>query len=102
MRDRSLLAAAIMIAVVAFLIVRVMRAPITHPAGEGVVQTASLSLDEFGLDTQALEIRDEMVSRNQTFSDLLTPHKVDYQRIVELASSGKDVFDVRRLKAQRP
>ncbi|MBT6581594.1 MAG: peptidoglycan DD-metalloendopeptidase family protein [Bacteroidetes Order II. Incertae sedis bacterium] len=102
MRDRSLLAAAIMIAVVAFLVVRVMRAPIAHPAGEGVVQTASLSLDEFGLDTQALEIRDEMVSRNQTFSDLLTPHKVDYQRIVELASSGKDVFDVRRLKAQRP
>ena len=61
-----------------------------------------MNVDEYGLDISALNVRDERVANNETFSDLLTPHQVDYQRIVTLASDSKEVFDVRRLKANRP
>ncbi len=103
MRDRSFLFAAFLVVVAAVLVVIIVRGPgeVTE-AGDDVVVAASIQLDQFGLSKAQYQVSESVVRRNQTFSDLLTPHDVDYERIVNLAREQKDVFDVRRLKTGRP
>ena len=103
MRDRPLLVIAALIAVGTFLVVR-SNSDFDHEIGsmDDVIQTASLSLDEYGIDPTGFEVAESEVAANETFSDLLTPFNVDYQRIVTLAQEGRDIFDVRSMKARRP
>ncbi len=71
------------------------------PAAADVQPTSTAStpiLDEFGLPAD-LETVSARVPRNATFSDLLVPHDVPYERIVTLAQSSKPTFDVRRVQA---
>lgn len=65
--------------------------------------TAALTqiLDEFGLPA-SLKATSARVPRNATFSDLLVPHGVPYERIVTMARRSKPTFDVRRVQANRP
>jgi murein DD-endopeptidase MepM/ murein hydrolase activator NlpD len=60
---------------------------------------APMTVDAYGFPARQFERRDFRVKRNQTFSDLLVPFNVDYERIVELARSSRSVFDVRRMRA---
>jgi len=100
MRDRPYLLAALFVVVATFLVARVYRGPANITGtSDDVIITAALQIDQFGLPVSDLTVSESVVRRNQTFSDLLTPHHVDYQRIVSLARSQKEVFDVRRLKA---
>ena len=102
MRDRPLLVIAVLIAAGTFLFLRFLQTPDAAPDEESPVQTVSLATDEFGVPISELSVIQETVRRNETFSDLLTPYDVGYERIVNLAREGRDVFDVRRLKSGRP
>ncbi|MEQ9105328.1 MAG: peptidoglycan DD-metalloendopeptidase family protein [Rhodothermales bacterium] len=68
----------------------------------GSAPTASVSFDEFGLPGQGFSTVEDRIPRNATFSDLLTPYGVPYERIVTLAQDSRSTFDVRRLKSARP
>ncbi|MDA1029460.1 MAG: peptidoglycan DD-metalloendopeptidase family protein [Bacteroidetes bacterium] len=103
MRDRPLLVVAALIAIGTFLVIRANSLPFGNGASmDSLIQTASLSVDEYGIDQSQYEVLDAVVASDETFTDLLTPYKVDYKRIVQLASEGRDIFDVRQLRARRP
>ncbi len=102
MRDRPLLAIALLGAAVTFLLLRPASVPGGAETDETPVHPASINVDPFGMPTDELSMVEAMVERNQTFSDLLSPYGVTYERIVTLARDHRDVFDVRRLKFGRP
>lgn len=52
----------------------------------------------FGLDVTSLEMFEDSVKRNQTFSDILQEHNVPFQRILEIVNSTKDTFDIRKMR----
>lgn len=100
MRDRPLLLVALLIAAATFFILRpVPDALDEDPAPETPVRTASLQTDEYGMMAGQFDVAESTVRRNETFSDLLTPFGVQYDRIVTLARSNRSIFDVRRLKS---
>ena len=103
MRDRPLLVIALLVAAATFLFLRSLQEPgEAAPSEEAPVQTVSLATDEFGMPISDFSVIEATVRRNETFSDLLNPYGVDYERIVELARDQREVFDVRRLKFGRP
>ncbi|MDA0377867.1 MAG: peptidoglycan DD-metalloendopeptidase family protein [Bacteroidetes bacterium] len=103
MRDRPLLLVALLIAAATFVILRpAPDAEDETTAPETPVRSASLMTDEYGMPVSELSVEESTVRRNETFSDLLTPYGVAYDRIVTLARSNRDVFDVRRLKSGQP
>lgn len=55
-----------------------------------------------GLSADQYSVERSRVSRHQTFSDLLTPHGVSYQTVVQLADAARPTFDVRDIKAGQP
>lgn len=66
-----------------------------------IVETPVVNaLDEYGVQADRYRLVDETIRSGQTFSDLLTPYNISYQKIVELASASKPTFDVRKLKAR--
>lgn len=100
MRDRPLLLVALLIAAATFFILRpVSDALDEDPAPETPVRSASLQTDEYGMMAGQFDVAESTVRRNETFSDLLTPFGVQYDRIVTLARSNRSIFDVRRLKS---
>ena len=57
------------------------------------------AVDEFGIEAGRFRTVEHRIRRNETFTDLLTPHQVAYPTIVRAAESARPVFDVRRLRA---
>ncbi len=55
----------------------------------------------YGIDVTGLNIIEGTVSKNQTLGSILAPFNVPYQIIDELAKKSKEVFDVRRLVANK-
>lgn len=103
MRDRPLLVVAVLIAFGTLLVIKTNSHSFSSAEPEpGLIRTASLGYDEFGIDQSNYQVSDYVVESNETFSDLLTPFQVDYQRIVTIAQEGRSIFDVRQLKANRP
>ena len=56
-------------------------------------------LDEYGIEAGRFRTVDHRIRRNETFTDLLAPHRVAYPIIVRAAEIARPVFDVRRLRA---
>ena len=103
MRDRPLLLVALLVLAGMFFLLRPDgEAGNNSPDIDMPVRSTSMVTDEFGMPVDDMSVSDATVRRNETFSDLLTPYGVEYQRIVTLAREGRDVFDVRRLKSGRP
>lgn len=55
-----------------------------------------------GIDADQYRVEDGLVSRAQTFVDLIQQHGVTYQAAVQTAREARSVFDVRDLRAGRP
>ncbi len=91
MRDRPLLVIAVLIAVGTFLLLYSFQSPNVVPEEAAPVQTVSLATDEFGMPISELSVIESTVRRNETFSDLLNPYGVAYERIVTLARQGRCV-----------
>lgn len=66
---------------------------------ENVVALASY--DEFGFDVDGTHVTEGRLRRNQTFSDLLSSHGIDYPVINELVQNSRDIFDLRGMRAGR-
>lgn len=99
MRDRPYLLAALVIAAATFFLLSRSQGQAEPSTDEETpIATASLTMDEFGMAVNDFSVSEATVQRNETFSDLLNPFNVSYERIVTLARDGRDTFDVRRLK----
>ena len=59
-------------------------------------------LDEYGLVSDGYDIIDRSVRRNETFGEILTGHNIPYEKVLTIASSARDIFDVRRIQAGKP
>jgi murein DD-endopeptidase MepM/ murein hydrolase activator NlpD len=55
----------------------------------------------YGINVSGLNIVQGTVAKNQTLATLLTPFNVPYQIIDELAKKSEEVFDVRRIAADK-
>jgi len=55
----------------------------------------------YGINVSGLQIVEGTVAKNQTLATLLTPFNVPYQIIDELAKKSEEVFDVRRIAADK-
>ena len=58
--------------------------------------------DKYGLISDGYEIIDRSVRRGETFGGILTEHNVPYAQVISVSETGKDVFDVRGIKAGKP
>ena len=56
----------------------------------------------FGFHPDSFFIYRDTISRNEFLADILLRHKVSYSTITELETASRDVFSVRRLRADRP
>lgn len=67
--------------------------------------TAELTVAEptylFGIPADSFEIIQDKVKRNQNLSEILVPHNIDFASITTLAKNSREVFDVRRLAANK-
>jgi len=55
----------------------------------------------YGFNVDSFKVIGDQVKKNQFFSDLVTSYGIDYGVMNKMASEGKDIFDVRRLRAGR-
>lgn len=55
----------------------------------------------YGFPVDSFKIIGSQVQKNQFFSDLITSHGVSYGMMNKMATEGKNIFDVRRLRAGR-
>jgi len=102
MRLKLLLPTALAFFLFLFVIFRAdSRAGADEPLDAVPAADVPLTLDEFGLPSSSRTVEGR-IARNATFSDLLTPYGVPYERIVNLASDSRATFDVRKIKSQRP
>ena len=58
--------------------------------------------DKYGLVADGYDVIDRSVRRNETFGEILTGHNIPYEKVLTIASSARDVFDVRRIQAGKP
>ena len=59
----------------------------------------AVTTDEFGIETTSLMAEDREIERNQTFSDILSPHNIPFETIASLADKSRPTFNVRHLRA---
>ncbi|GMQ83071.1 MAG: peptidoglycan DD-metalloendopeptidase family protein [Rhodothermia bacterium] len=94
----------LILAVIVFLMIKPGTGAISNESAD-IAQIADESpeqpveFDEYGFSLSEYERIDAKIGRNQTFADLLVPHNIPYDAIVEIAAASKSVFDIRRLRA---
>ena len=68
---------------------------------EGMEDTLTVSIPEprllYGITIDSLHIFEDKIKRNQNLADILLEHNVEFQKINEIATKSKKVFDVRKL-----
>ncbi|WP_017731099.1 peptidoglycan DD-metalloendopeptidase family protein [Nafulsella turpanensis] len=55
----------------------------------------------FGIPADSFEVVESQIKRNENLSEILIPHNVSFAAIAELAKNSKEVFDVRRMAANK-
>lgn len=55
----------------------------------------------YGITIDSLEVYESEIKRNQNLADILLKHNVEFQKINEIATKSKTVFDVRKLNYGR-
>lgn len=55
----------------------------------------------FGFPVDSFHIVQDKVKRNQNLSEILLPYKVSFSTIAELAQNSREVFDVRKIAANK-
>jgi len=62
----------------------------------------SASAVKYGLTVDSFHVVEDKVDKNQLISDIFLKHHVPYDDINEVLKKGKDVFDVRKFRADQP
>ncbi|MDX1741815.1 MAG: peptidase M23, partial [Rhodothermales bacterium] len=60
------------------------------------------SYDEYGYDRSRYDVREEVVRRNETLSDILRRFGISAPEVASLAERSRGLFDVRDIRAGRP
>jgi len=68
---------------------------VTSAPKEQVVQTI------YGYDKDAVDIVKDTIKPNQNLSDILLSYNVSYQKINEIATASKPIYDVRKLRTNK-
>ena len=55
----------------------------------------------YGFNVDSFKIVGDKVKKNQFFSDLITSHGISYSMMNKMVKKGKEIFDVRKLRAGR-
>ncbi len=87
------------------LLIRDKDASLESPRAISVTQKISppeADLDKYGLVSDGYDVIDRSVRRNETFGEILTGHNIPYEKVLTIASSARDIFDVRRIQAGKP
>ncbi|SHK61510.1 Peptidase family M23 [Reichenbachiella agariperforans] len=56
----------------------------------------------YGIVVDSLHVFEGEIQRNETLADILSAYNVPYEKIHQLASSSKSVFDVRKIGVRKP
>ncbi|HEY4652432.1 MAG TPA: peptidoglycan DD-metalloendopeptidase family protein [Pontibacter sp.] len=75
-------------------------APLAEPATKSVKKAAAPIV--YGIKTDSLEIVEATVKRGENLSEILDNYNISLLTISELAKKSKEVFNVRRISANRP
>lgn len=74
----------------------------SEPPAENVkIKIEAPKPNQFGFISDSLEQFTGVIKRNETLSDILEKSGVPYSRIAELAEASKNIFDVRKIKAEK-
>ena len=55
----------------------------------------------FGIPVDSFEVVESKIKRNENLSEILIPYNVSFAAIAELAKNSREVFDVRRMAANK-
>ena len=55
----------------------------------------------YGFNVDSFKVVGDKIRKNQFFSDLITSHGISYSMMNKMVKQGKDIFDVRKLRAGR-
>ncbi|MBL1213040.1 MAG: peptidoglycan DD-metalloendopeptidase family protein [Ignavibacteriae bacterium] len=69
----------------------------SYTGAEPVATPDSLIVNEFGIEAAGLIEFKGKVKKNETLTDLLLPYKIYLPQIQKIASTSKDIFDVRKI-----
>src|SRR5690625_4736889 len=67
-----------------------------------VIEEAEPQFWQYGFNLYHFDVHRDTVRPGDTFSDMLLPHGVSHDKIMEVASDFKDSFDVRRIRPGKP
>lgn len=56
----------------------------------------------YGVEVDSLAVQEAVIEANQSLSDLLSPYQVSQAAIYQVATLPKELFDVRKLRANKP
>ena len=85
---------------IALLMLIILYKSIDNPEDATVeIDSVIVNYNKFNLVVDSLVEYQDVVKRNQTLADLLLPHNLNYQEIINIASELKNVFDVRKIAA---
>ncbi len=62
----------------------------------------SASAVKYGFTVDSFHVVEDKVEKNQLISDIFLKHHVPYDDIAEVLKKGKDIFDVRKFRADQP
>lgn len=63
------------------------------------VDTVSVNINEFGIIVDSLNEYSDIIKKNQTLADILLPFNIDYNKITQMVSESKEIFDLRKINA---
>ncbi len=70
--------------------------------GDVVAQSISKSHIKFGYNLDDFIVTHDTIEQGESFGEILDRHHVFYPKILEISKKIKNIFDVRRLRAQKP
>ena len=74
-------------------------------ANKGMEDSLHLEIPEpvllYGLPADSFHITEQLVKRNQNLSEILLPYNVNFSTIATLAKNSRNVFDVRKIAANK-
>jgi murein DD-endopeptidase MepM/ murein hydrolase activator NlpD len=108
-RVLSLLILGVFSVAIYFLIPQIQDETAAEPAEDAVASAELIPMDSvqkepptlYGISIESMNIIEDKVRRNQNISEILSNYNVSSQTIFDLANKSKDVFDVRKIAANK-
>lgn len=73
-----------------------------EPKSQKIIPPPPLPTLRYGIEIDSLLVIDSTVQRNEFLSDILLPHGISMQQLDLLAKKARPVFDLRKLRIDKP